>query len=112
MAKRPKRKYQRKLRQHRADLTRYYVTVEAAMLAMYRRGKERGFTSDDLKTLHHSTDADTRSTWCSVTLKRWREQGYVESWIPDNYQELGLRRGQPMFRFTDEALKSWNLLRE
>ena len=88
-------------------LNRIYVTQEEIARSMYRRQKERAFTTDDLMRLHWDRQGARAKAWSREIIKRMRKIGRVVTMVPEEGVEGDKRR--VLYAFTNDTLKQWGL---
>lgn len=86
-------------------LNRIYIRDYELAVSLYRRRKERCFTTEDVMRLHWNRQGAAALAWARLRIVRMREKGIVESFVPDD--ETDKRRRA--YTFTDEQLEEWNL---
>lgn len=61
-----------------ARLNRIYVTDASLITSLYKRTKERGFTTEDVMRLHWDRQGKRALEWARLRIKRMRAAGYIE----------------------------------
>ena len=89
-------------------LNRIYVKNRDIAESMYRRQKERRFTTEDVMRLHWDRQGKGAKAWARERIKRMRVAGYIESFVPEGMPPDGDGR-RVLYRFTEGILKEWNL---
>lgn len=85
-------------------LNRIYIRTRDIAESMYKRSKERGFTTEDVMRLHWNRQGHDAIEWARLRVKRLRAQGVIEHVDA----ELADKR-RVLYRFTEAVLQQWGL---
>lgn len=93
-----------------ARLNRIYVRQEDIASSLYKRRKERSFTTEDVMRLHWDRQGAKAIAWAREIIKRMLKAGVIESFKPDDKMHAveGDNR-RVLYRFTEERLKELGL---
>ena len=97
----------------RRDLNRMYITKRMIAESLYKRSKERKFTTEDLMRMHWDRQGYRALAWARERIKRMRRVNIIVTVEPTkdpraNDLPDGDKRRR-YYTFTEEKLKEWNL---
>lgn len=97
----------------RRDLNRIYITERMMAESLYKRSKERGFTTEDLMRMHWDRQGKRALAWARERIKRMKKAKVIETIEAtkdpkDNDVPEGDKRRR-YYRFAEEKLIEWNL---
>lgn len=90
-------------------MNRIYVKSEEVAKSMYRRKKERCFTTEDVMRLHWNRQGHDALEWARLRIKRLREDGLVENLTKEEALAHTGDKRRVLYRFTEAALQQWGL---
>ncbi len=96
----------------RRDLNRIYITERMLAESLYKRSKERSFTTEDVMRVHWERQGSRALAWARERIKRMKKAEVILTIEPkdprlnDVPQGDGRRR---FYTFTEAKLVEWNL---
>lgn len=86
-------------------MNRIYIRTRALAESLYRRSKERRFTTEDVMRLHWDRQGASAKAWARERVKRLRAAGMIEAFVDEDEPD----KRRVFYTFTEEALKQWGL---
>lgn len=86
-------------------LNRIYIKDDDLITSLYRRGKEQGFTTEDVMRLHWDRQGEAALEWARLRIKRMRANGAVEAFDPPEDSPLAGDQRRKLYRVTEAKLR-------